>query len=82
MRTREEADQRHQTNEAGGGFISSHDVRSRRSFVKAAVGCGGILLLNSPFTEELVATIQQTVFRKERSTDLTTLSIREAGGLD
>ena len=48
--------------------------------MKGAVGQVGILLLSSQFTEELAA-IQQTVFGKERSTDLTALSIGEAGDL-
>ena len=69
-----------QTSEAPEDFISSQDLRSRRSFMKGAVGHLGILLLSSQFTEELVA-VQQTVFGKERSTDLTALSIGEAGDL-
>ena len=60
--------------------MSSQDLWSRRSFMKGAVGQVGILLLSSQFTEELAA-IQQTVFGKERSTDLTALSIGEAGDL-
>ena len=48
--------------------------------MKAGVCSGGILLLNAYITEELTAT-QQTVVGRERSTDLTTLSIREAGDL-
>ena len=40
-------------------FISSQDVWSRRSFVKAGVCSGGILLMNSDLTEELMAA-QQT----------------------
>ena len=60
--------------------MSSQDLWSRRSLMKAAVGQVGILLLSSQSTEELAA-IQQTVFGKERSTDLTALSIGEAGDL-
>jgi aspartyl-tRNA(Asn)/glutamyl-tRNA(Gln) amidotransferase subunit A len=60
--------------------MSSLDLWSRRSFMKGAAGHVGILLLSSQFTEELVA-IQQTVFGKERSTDLTALSIGAAGDL-
>jgi aspartyl-tRNA(Asn)/glutamyl-tRNA(Gln) amidotransferase subunit A len=48
--------------------------------VKAGVSYGGILLLNSHLTKELVA-IQQTSSAKEPRTDLTTLSIGEAGAL-
>jgi hypothetical protein len=60
--------------------MSSQELWSRRSFMKGAVGPVGILLLNSQFTEELKA-IQQTVFGKERNTDLTALSLGEAGDL-
>jgi aspartyl-tRNA(Asn)/glutamyl-tRNA(Gln) amidotransferase subunit A len=59
-------------------FISSQDVWSRRSFIKAGVCSGGILLMNSDLTEELIA-VRQT--GREQSTDPTTLSIREAGNL-
>jgi aspartyl-tRNA(Asn)/glutamyl-tRNA(Gln) amidotransferase subunit A len=72
--------QRHQTREAPGDLISPQDVWSRRSFIKAGVDYGAFLLLNAHLTGEVVA-IQQTVFGKERSTDLTTLSIGEAGDL-
>ena len=48
--------------------------------MKAAVGCGGILFLNSYVAEEMAA-IHQTAFGKDRGTDLTTLSISEAGDL-
>jgi aspartyl-tRNA(Asn)/glutamyl-tRNA(Gln) amidotransferase subunit A len=61
-------------------FISSQDVWSRRSFVKAGVCSGGILLMISDLTEELVAA-QQTFFGSEQSNDPTRLSIREAGDL-
>ena len=72
-------ERRDQTGEAPRDFISSQDVWSRRSFMKAGVCSGGILLLNSYLTEELMAA-QQTGGR-ERSTDPTALSIREAGDL-
>jgi aspartyl-tRNA(Asn)/glutamyl-tRNA(Gln) amidotransferase subunit A len=68
------------TNEAPRDFISSHDVWSRRSFVKAGVRYGGILLLNSHLTTELLA-IQQTSSPREPRTDLTTLSVGEAADL-
>lgn len=58
--------------------FSSQDVSSRRSFIKAGVCSGGILLMNSDLTEELMA-VQQT--GRERSTDHTALSLREAGEL-
>lgn len=61
-------------------FISSQDVWSRRSFIKAGVCSGGILLMNSDLTEELMAG-QQTFLGSEHSTDHTKLSIREAGEL-
>lgn len=60
--------------------MSPQDLWSRRSFMKGAVGQVGILLLSSQFTEALAA-IQQKVLGKERSTDLTALSIGEAGDL-
>ena len=49
----------------------AQDLWSRRSFVKAGVRCGGILLLNRHLTNELVA-IQQTSSAREPRTDLTT----------
>jgi aspartyl-tRNA(Asn)/glutamyl-tRNA(Gln) amidotransferase subunit A len=61
-------------------LIWSRDVWSRRSFVKAGVCSGGILLMNSHVTEELMAA-QQTSFAREQVTDCTKLSIREAGEL-
>jgi aspartyl-tRNA(Asn)/glutamyl-tRNA(Gln) amidotransferase subunit A len=64
-------------------FISSQDRWSRRSFVKAGVCGGGILFMNSNLAEELMAA-QQTFLGRvggEQSTDLTKLSIREAGEL-
>src|SRR6266496_3912979 len=61
-------------------FISSQDVWSRRSFIKAGVCSGGILLMHSDLTEELMTT-QQTLFVREQRTDHTKLSIREAGEL-
>lgn len=60
--------------------LSSQDVWSRRSFVKAVVCGAGIPLTNSNFTEELMA-VSQPLFGKEQSTDHTKLSIREAGDL-
>ena len=59
-------------------FISSQDVWSRRSFIKAGVCSGGVLLMHSNLTEELMA-VQQTA--RARSTDPTALSLREAGEL-
>jgi aspartyl-tRNA(Asn)/glutamyl-tRNA(Gln) amidotransferase subunit A len=79
MRTSEVVEKGH-TSEAPRALTSSQDVWSRRSFVKAGVSYGGILLLNSHLTKELVA-IQQTSSAKEPRTDLTTLSIGEAGAL-
>ena len=72
--------ERGHTSEAPRDFISSQDVWSRRSFVKAGVSYGGILLLNRHLTKELVA-IQQTSSAKEPRTDLTTLSVGEAADL-
>ena len=69
-----------QTSEARGDPISPLDMWSRRSFIKAGAGYGGFLLLNARLTEE-VAAIQQTAFGRKRSTDLTTLTIGEAGDL-
>jgi aspartyl-tRNA(Asn)/glutamyl-tRNA(Gln) amidotransferase subunit A len=60
-------------------FIWSQDPCSRRSFIKAGVFTGGILLTNSDLTEALMV-VQQTV-GSEQSTDQTNLSIREAGDL-
>jgi hypothetical protein len=67
MRTSEVVEKGH-TSEAPRDFISSQDVWSRRSFVKAGVSYGGILLLNSHLTKALVA-IQQTSSAKEPRTD-------------
>ena len=61
-------------------FISSQDVWSRRSFMKAGVCYSGLLLVDSDLTHELMA-IQQTVVSRERGSDPTTLSIGEAGDL-
>jgi aspartyl-tRNA(Asn)/glutamyl-tRNA(Gln) amidotransferase subunit A len=61
-------------------FISSQEMWTRRSFIKAGVCSGCTLLLNSDLTEELIAA-QQTFFGKEQVTDYTRLSIREAGEL-
>ena len=73
MRTGEAVERGHQTIVAPRDFISSQDVWSRRSLLRAGVSCGGIPLLNSYLTE--------TILGGERSTDLTTLSLREAGDL-
>jgi aspartyl-tRNA(Asn)/glutamyl-tRNA(Gln) amidotransferase subunit A len=73
-------DKKRQMSQAPGDFVSSQDVWSRRSFVKAGVCGGGILLMNSNLTEDLMAA-QQTLFGREQSTDHTKLSIREAGDL-
>lgn len=59
------------------GFMGS--LPSRRSFLKAGASCGGVVLMRSDVTG-LLAT-QQAFLGKERNTDPTTLSIREAGGL-
>jgi aspartyl-tRNA(Asn)/glutamyl-tRNA(Gln) amidotransferase subunit A len=72
-------DKKHQMRQAPRDFVSSQDVWSRRSFVKAGV-CGGILLMNSNSTERFMVA-QQTLSGREQSTDLTKLSIAEAGGL-
>jgi aspartyl-tRNA(Asn)/glutamyl-tRNA(Gln) amidotransferase subunit A len=68
------------TSEAPRDVISLHDVWSRRSFVKAGLSYGGILLLSSHLTKEAVA-IQHTSAAKEPHTDLTTLSVGEAADL-
>jgi aspartyl-tRNA(Asn)/glutamyl-tRNA(Gln) amidotransferase subunit A len=73
-------DKEQQMSQARRDFISSPDAWSRRSFVKAGVCSGGILLMNSDLTEELMAA-QQTSFVSEQRTDHTKLSIREAGDL-
>ena len=67
------------TNEAPEDF-ASQDLWSRRSFMKSAVGHVGTLRLSSQFTAELGAT-QPAVSGKARTTDLTALSIGEAGDL-
>jgi aspartyl-tRNA(Asn)/glutamyl-tRNA(Gln) amidotransferase subunit A len=61
-------------------FISLQGVWSRRSFVKAGVCSGGILLMNSNLTEQFMAA-QQTLLVRKQSTDHTKLSIREAGDM-
>ena len=60
-------------------IISSHEVWSRRSFVKAGMCSGGILLM-CDVTKELMAA-PHTFVGKERSADPTKLSIREASDL-
>jgi aspartyl-tRNA(Asn)/glutamyl-tRNA(Gln) amidotransferase subunit A len=65
-----------QTVDAFRTLISAQDVWSRRSFIKF----GGVLLLNAHRPEEVVA-IQRMASGKERSADLTTLSIGEASDL-
>jgi aspartyl-tRNA(Asn)/glutamyl-tRNA(Gln) amidotransferase subunit A len=74
-----ELDRKQQMREAPLDFISAQDVRSRRSFIKAGV-CSGILIMNCNLTEELMAA-QQTLFGRKQSTDHAKLSIREAGEL-
>jgi len=71
-------DKDQQMSQAARDFISSQDVWSRRSFVKAGFCTGGIFLMNCNLTEELMAA-HQILFRE--STDHTKLSIREAGDL-
>lgn len=61
-------------------FISSQDEWSRRSFVKAGVCSGGILLITSNLSEALVPD-QPNLFVAEQSTDHAALSLREAGEL-
>jgi aspartyl-tRNA(Asn)/glutamyl-tRNA(Gln) amidotransferase subunit A len=73
-------DKDQQMSNAPRDFISSQDVWSRRSFVRAGVCTGGILLMNCNLTEGLMAA-HQTSFGKEQDTDHTKLSIREAGDL-
>lgn len=70
-------DKEQQVSQARREIISSQDVLSRRSFVKAGVCTGGILLMNSKLTEDLIEA-QQTLFGREQSSE-TKLSIREAG---
>src|SRR6266508_1378289 len=65
--------------QAAQDFISPQDL-SRRSFIKAGVCCGGILLLNSGLTEELRGA-PPSFLGREQSTEHTELSIREAGDL-
>ncbi len=73
-------DKEQQMSQAPGDLISSQDMWSRRSFVRAVVCSGGIPLMNSNLTEELIAA-QQALLGREQSTDHTKLSIREAGDL-
>jgi aspartyl-tRNA(Asn)/glutamyl-tRNA(Gln) amidotransferase subunit A len=55
----------------------SPEVWSRRSFVKAGI-CSGIVLMNSNFIGELRAAEQNLLGRKQNSDHSTKLSIREA----
>jgi aspartyl-tRNA(Asn)/glutamyl-tRNA(Gln) amidotransferase subunit A len=71
---------RDHTRAASRGIISSQFVWSRRSFVKAAVGCGGSSLLDVHLIETFPA-VQQATLAKGPSNDPATLSIREAGDL-
>ena len=73
-------DKEQQMSQGPRDFISSQNVWSRRSFVKAGVCSGGILLMNSSLTERLMAA-QQRLSGREQSTDYSKLSIREAGDL-
>jgi len=58
-------------------FMFSPEVWSRRSFVKAGI-CSGIVLMNSNFIGELRAAEQNLLGRKQNSDHSTKLSIREA----
>ena len=58
---------------------SSHAVWSRRTFVKAGICSGSLLLMNSTFTELMAA--QRTLAGGKQVTDQTELSILEAGDL-
>ena len=73
-------DKEQQMSQSTRDFISSQDFWSRRSFVKAGVCSGGILLVSSSLTEGLMAA-RQTLSGTEESTDYSKLSIREAGDL-
>jgi aspartyl-tRNA(Asn)/glutamyl-tRNA(Gln) amidotransferase subunit A len=73
-------DKEQHTSQEHRAFISWQHLWSRRSFIKAGVSSGGILLMNSDLTEELRAS-QQISFVREQRTDHTKLSIREAGDL-
>ena len=76
----ESVDKKQPMSKASRDYIVAHDVWSRRSFVKTAVCSGGILLINSDLTAQVMAA-QQPLFAREQSTDLTTLSIREAADM-
>lgn len=73
-------DKEQQMSQAPRDSSSSQDVWSRRSFVKAGIRSGGILLMGSNLTEECMAA-QQTLSGRKQDTDHTKLSIREAGDL-
>jgi aspartyl-tRNA(Asn)/glutamyl-tRNA(Gln) amidotransferase subunit A len=74
-------DKEQQSTQAGPlDFHSPQDVCSRRSFIKAGVCSGGVVFMTSDVTGKLIAS-QQTILGAEQSTDLTKLSIREAGEL-
>lgn len=73
-------DREQQMSQARREIISSQDLWSRRSFVKAGVCSGGILLMNSNLSEKLIAA-QPNLFGMEQSTNQTKLSLREAGNL-
>lgn len=73
-------DKTRQKSQPSRDFISSQDLWSRRSFIRAGICSCGVLLMNSELTTHLIAG-QQTSAYRERSTDLTKLSIGEAGAL-
>ena len=69
-------DKKEQIGQSSRNFISSsQDVWSRRSFVKAGICSGGILLMNPSMAA------QQTSSGRQLGTDHTKLSIREAADL-
>jgi aspartyl-tRNA(Asn)/glutamyl-tRNA(Gln) amidotransferase subunit A len=69
----------HKMNRAPWDFMSSPHRWSRRSFVKAGISSGSVLLLNSKLTELTVA--QPTLAGRKRNIEPLDLSIREAGDL-
>jgi aspartyl-tRNA(Asn)/glutamyl-tRNA(Gln) amidotransferase subunit A len=73
-------DKEQQMSQAHRDFISSQDVWSRRSFVKAGSAVVASCLMSSNLSEELMAA-RPTFFDREQSTGHTRLSIREAGDL-
>jgi len=79
MRTSAVGEKGH-TVEAPRNVLPSRAVWSRRSFVKAGVRYGGILLLNSHVSKDLVA-VQERSSAREPRTHVTTLSVGEAADL-